>query len=376
LTAGCIKHYKGSIMGFCGSSVSSQEKAAQAKQAGLMDQLTQQAQQLMGNASKVFQSLIGSFTPTILAGPNQEGYGPEQMSALKSGAITSTAIAGRNAMTAVKQAQAAVGGGNMALPGGAAIGAEMGAANTVAQQGAAEQLQIEEQSKELGYQKYKDAAGVLSGSMNVFNPATQAGQVAVGAGQASAQTAEDITKVQNQPGWGVGLLNSLVAAGGTLGGAALCPAEGSMYLMADGSEKAVENLVVGEKLRGIDGESQTIEEIQTGYTDIIRVITENGLVTRNSPSHAFALPKGGFTVSAKSIGKTIVTANGPSVVIDIKRAGIAKVYNVITDGSHTYQADGVWALGVGDAERQVSMNTWSRIGGSLLHKIELAHEVA
>jgi hypothetical protein len=202
-------------MGFCGGSVSSQEKAAQASQSKLADQMTQQAAQIMGFSSKVFQDLIGAFEPILAAGPNQAGYDQPTMARLKSEAITQTGIAARNAMTAVKEGQAAVGGGNVALPGGSAIGQQLYTANVAAQQGAQELSNIEQQSVNLGRQNFMAAAGVLGGAPQVFNPATQAGQTATGAWGQAAQTAQHITSVQNQPGWGMGILG---AVGGIMGG--------------------------------------------------------------------------------------------------------------------------------------------------------------
>lgn len=168
----------------------------------------------------------------------------------------------------------------------------------------------------------------------------------------------------SQPGWFQNM-TELIKAGGSVAGsvaAAACPVEGSLYLMADGSEKPVENLVVGDEILGVDDEAQTIEEIQSGMCYAIQIRTENGHLVRNSPTHAFVLPKGGFTVAARSLGKTILTAVGPSKVIALEPAGLARVFNVITDGSHSYRADGVWALGVGEAERHVSMDEWREIG--------------
>jgi hypothetical protein len=170
--------------------------------------MTQQAQQIMGVSMDAFNKLMGAFTPIVAAGPNQEGYGPAQMSALKSMSVTATGVAGRNALASVRGMP---GGG---LPGGARIGAEMGTANTVAQQGAAQQLQIEEQSKELGYNKFMGAAGVMSGLPNMFNPATNAGNTAVNAGSVNDKAAQNITAVQNQPGWGMGLLSAAAKLGG------------------------------------------------------------------------------------------------------------------------------------------------------------------
>jgi hypothetical protein len=150
--------------------------------------------------------------------------------------------------------------------------------------------------------------------------------------------------------------------------AAICPAEGSMYLMHNGTEKPVEALVVGDLIAGIDEEPQIIEEIQSAYIDILCVTTENGCVLRNSYIHAFALPKGGFTVAAKSLGKIILTAEGPSKIVSVEPAGKAWVFNVITNGSHTYRADGAWGLGVGEAERSVGMNTWAIINRNAVAK--------
>jgi hypothetical protein len=144
-----------------------------------------------------------------------------------------------------------------------------------------------------------------------------------------------------------------------------CPAEGSLYLMADGTEKPVEDLAVGELLSGIDGEGQVIEEIQSAMAQVLKVTTENGSISRSSRVHAFALPLGGFTVAMHAMGKTIVTTKGRSKVVSVEEDGEDVVFNVITDGSHTYRADGIWALGVGEAERHVSMEKWDEIADKL-----------
>jgi hypothetical protein len=129
-------------------------------------------------------------------------------------------------------------------------------------------------------------------------------------------------------------------------------------------------------IAGIDGEPQVIEEIQSAKIDTVVVTTENGYAAHNSLIHAYALPKGGFTVAAKSLGKTILTESGPSKVIKVEPAGKAWVFNVITNGSHTYRADGVWALGVGEAERTVGMNQWAISNQKLASKVEALQLVA
>ncbi len=158
----------------------------------------------------------------------------------------------------------------------------------------------------------------------------------------------------------------LITGGAQAGSAAFCPARGTCYLLPSGEQKKVEHLEIGDLLAGIDGEDQLVEEIQSARNPVLRTETENGFAIRTSPVHAFALPVGGFTVAARCIGKTILTAGGPSRVVSVEADGVDEVFNVITDGSHTYRANGLWSLGVGDAERQVSMEKWEEIGQQMM----------
>jgi hypothetical protein len=144
-----------------------------------------------------------------------------------------------------------------------------------------------------------------------------------------------------------------------------CPAEGSFYRMADGNQKRVETLKVGEWLKGIDGEDEQIEEIQSVISPILLIKIEDNYTSRVSRVHAYALPAGGFTEASHCLGRVVKTAGGPKKVYSVEWAGKARVFNVITGGSHTYCADGVWALGVGEAERQVTMKGWNAIGDNL-----------
>ena len=176
----------------------------------------------------------------------------------------------------------------------------------------------------------------------------------------------------NTPSFLDELGQGLITGGAQVGSAAItafCPAKGSLYLMADGSERLVENLMVGDVLAGIDGDSEVIEEIQSATSPVLRIQTEDGFTTRNSRVHAFALPVGGFVVDINSLNKIVLTEKGRGKVVAVEWDGEDTVYNVITDGSHTYRADGVWALGVGEAERQVSMAKWGEIGDNLAEAV-------
>jgi hypothetical protein len=181
----------------------------------------------------------------------------------------------------------------------------------------------------------------------------------IGAGDNSLNTATQASKDDEST------LDSITGDAMQLGSAAIgafCPANGSLYLLPDGTEVPVETLRVGELLEGIDTEPQTIEDIQSAVMPILRVETDDGFVGRNSHTHAYALPVGGFVEAIHALGKTILTAKGRSKVISVTTDGEDTVFNVITNGSHTYRADGIWALGMGEAERVVSMDTWKRVG--------------
>lgn len=348
------------VSGACGASVQQQQIAAE--QQANFNQMTQQAAAVFGDTSKVFGELQSSFAPILAAGPGQQGFTAPELASMRSQAVTQGGIATRNAQQAAGERAAAAGGGTTVLPSGAAMGQEANIAEAGAQATANQLSNINLQSAELGQQNWMNAAGILGGAANTFNASTGAGSAATGSGSAAMSGASTVQQANQE---GINDALGVIQAGAGVA-SSFCPAEGSPYLMADGSEKPVENLEVGELIAGVDDEPQTIEEIQSQYTNIIEVTTENGFVTRNSPVHAFALPKGGFVVSIRSLGKTILTQTGPSKVTKIEPAGQAWVFNVITNGSHTYRASGVWSLGVGDAERHVGMNEWARLGNRML----------
>jgi hypothetical protein len=219
----------------------------------------------------------------------------------------------------------------------------------------------------------------MSGLTNALNQSmglgAQYGGQALGfGGQGISALGQGVTAANNADQAQTGFFGSLMGGLAGLGGAgitAFCPAAGSLILMADGSEKAIESLNPDEQVMGIDGEPCTIEDVPSELAETICVTFDDGHVTHNSLTHAFALPIGGFTVSVKSKGKRVVTSNGLSTVVSIKRDGVRRVFSILTDGSHTYRADGVWALGVGDAERHISMDEWAKIGEKLA--IEINH---
>ncbi len=208
----------------CGAS--QQQKDAQQQQAAFATQAMQQATQVFGNSSKVFNDLVNTFAPTVAAGPSQEGFSAAEKAALQSQAITNSGVAYRNARQAVGEAQSAVGGGNTGdTSSGANIGVNMGLANSAAANTADQLNQINLQNYQVGRENYKEATAGMQGTPNVFNPATSAGGLTVNAGQASANTANQIASQNNS--W-------VQAVTGALGGIAGSVATGGMSNIGKG----------------------------------------------------------------------------------------------------------------------------------------------
>jgi len=223
---------------------------------------------------------------------------------------------------------------------------------------------------EAGLKGLQDVVGLQSGVTQ------QQGQLANQQGDLAAGALSEEEKAAQTPSFMDELGQGAIQAGdnfATGAGMAFCPAAGSLYRMADDTEQKVETLQVGEYLAGIDGDKCLIEEIQSGETATLLIQTEDGHRLICSRVHAFAMPIGGFTVAMHSMGKTVLTANSRSKIVRVEPHGVAEVFNVITDGSHTYCADGMWSLGVGEAERQVSMGVWNKVGERLEMQEAVSH---
>lgn len=149
---------------------------------------------------------------------------------------------------------------------------------------------------------------------------------------------------------------TLGAVGGLLGdtAGALCPCRGSLILMADGKEKPIECIRIGDRKRCQNGEDDTITDIVSGIEESVRVTTGNGRILHSSLSHTYISPDNdqGFSVAFESYGQDVVMGDGSGMdctkIVDVRPCGLREVFSIKSDRSPTYRADGVWALGVGD----------------------------
>lgn len=177
------------------------------------------AQQVFGASSSVFNDLMKAFSPIVANGPNQTGFSLPELSALKSQAITDTGKSYEHARQVVQAGQAAQGGTGVAGYEGAlnAALAREGAEST-----AGRLTDINLKNYETGRNNFFQAAGVLGGAPGVFSPSTGATEASIGAGNASANEANAIAASNNS--WmnvvgGVlgGVAGGLVSPGGLLG---------------------------------------------------------------------------------------------------------------------------------------------------------------
>jgi hypothetical protein len=221
--------YAGPVELTCGAT--QQQQQIGASQQNFMNQVQQQAGTVFGNSSTVFQDLLNTFTPTVNAGPNQQGFSAQELSNLNSQAITQAGVGYRNAKEAVGNALSAEGGGNVSLPSGTQTGIEASLAENAANQTSTELGQITEQNYAVGRQNYENAVSGLAGAPNVFNPATSTANAATGAGTAAANTANQIAQENNS--W----VSAVTGALGQVGGAF---ASGGLSTLLNGATSATQ----------------------------------------------------------------------------------------------------------------------------------------
>jgi hypothetical protein len=206
--------YIGPISMACGAT-GAQNQILQSQQT-FMNQAQSQASTVFGNASQVFQSLVSTFTPTIKAGVNQQGFSPAELAARNSAAITNVGQQYANAKAAVGNAQASVGGGNTTLPSGVNEATNAALAGGAANETSNELNQITQENYATGRQNYENAVKGMEGATSVYNPAVSATNAATGAGEAASDTANKIASQQNS--WMNLVGGALSAAAGAASG--------------------------------------------------------------------------------------------------------------------------------------------------------------
>lgn len=112
----------------CGPSQS--EKNLQASEASFDQTLQQDYSTTFAQNQDILNSLNSVLQPIVQAGPNQQGYSPQELAALNTQAIESNAQGYQQVAQATGQQEAAAGGGKTFLPSG--VNAQINAAEASA----------------------------------------------------------------------------------------------------------------------------------------------------------------------------------------------------------------------------------------------------
>ena len=156
-----------SVSGACGSHGA--ENAAAAQQSQFTNSMISEGQQVFGQDSSVFNTLVGNYSPIVKAGPSQAGYSAAESNALNAAAIQNVAAGYRNVAGATKAGLAGMGGGNTLTTSGAGLNANVavGEAAANAQAGALNKIQQENWAQ--GHQNWLQASQGLRQTPDTFN---------------------------------------------------------------------------------------------------------------------------------------------------------------------------------------------------------------
>jgi hypothetical protein len=135
-----------------------------------------------------------------------------------------------------------------------------------------------------------------------------------------------------------------------------CFIAGTKILMADGTEKNIEEVQIGEKLLGANGSTNTVLAYQRPIleNDVLYSINDkNYFVTA---SHPFMTTEGwksinpaathqempSFDVAPLQIGDVLITSQGNTTITSLSTSvpmAQVQLYNFVVDGNHTYYAN-------------------------------------
>ena len=200
----------------CGASKELKSLAASAT--SFAGQVQQQATQIFGSASAVFNGLIGSVQSVVKGGSGQAGWGADETNAVNSQIINNAAVSARNEKSAVGNAVAAIGGGNTVNPSGLETAVNLQTAQSVENAKSQQEEQATVANFQQGNQNYNAAVNEEMQLPKVFDASSAADNAANSANQ-SATAAQ--TAVSSANNWWEPILGSAIGAAGKIGTQAL-----------------------------------------------------------------------------------------------------------------------------------------------------------
>jgi len=201
----------------CGPS--SQQKMLEGSEASFSQMLAANYQTNFAAQSQILQNLTSMFTPIAEAGPDQQGFGPQELAALETQAGTGVGTNYAKAAQALNTGLAARGGGNEFLPTGSSAALQSQLATSAASELSQEQLGITRANYAQGRQNWQQATAGLNALAGEYNPNALASE-ASGANKSAFGEATQIQEMQNQMEAGIagGITSLAGAAVGALGG--------------------------------------------------------------------------------------------------------------------------------------------------------------
>lgn len=176
-------------------------------------------------------------------------------------------------------------------------------------------------------------------------PATvQAGLYGSALGGTTGNLSASASAAQTPGFWDV--FAPALASGAGAAAAGICPCEGSMIRMSDGTEKPVEQLRAGDYVW--TGMMSPPNQILTTPTPIQAeswvIETEAGRKHKGSTTHTLGLATGGYGYMPELRGKVVIGDLGSDMVKEALPIGKATVYPLQVGGCHSYFADGLYCL--------------------------------
>jgi hypothetical protein len=201
--------WTGPVLLMKGASADQQKNADAAS--GISDTMMADYHKQFQNQSAILSALTKTLSPIVSAGPNQFGYTPGQVNSLNSTSIQSTGQQYKNSSQALKEQQAAQGGGTELLPSGANAQVQGQLAASASNQQSDQLLGIQNAGWAQGNTNFNNAVGQEMSAAGMYSPTNYSGQ-GISSNQSAGSQYSDIQKAdQAASPWG--------AIGGLLGGA-------------------------------------------------------------------------------------------------------------------------------------------------------------
>jgi hypothetical protein len=217
-------NWTGPVCQLKGASATQDE--LQTSEAAFYNTMTQDYNTTFGENQAIMSTLTSQLNPIVAAGPNQQGYNTAELTNLNSQALQGTGQSYANASQALKENQAASGGGNTYLPSGVQSQQQAGLASSAANQESNQLLGIQQADYQQGFSMYNNAMSGLAGVAGMENPTSYSNSATGAAGAANNEA--NAVQAANQQG-----MNDLMGLATGAMGAAGSVFEGKCWIAAE-----------------------------------------------------------------------------------------------------------------------------------------------